>query len=157
MARLIFVNRFFHPDHSATSQILSDLAFQLSRRSRLDVHVLTSRQIYDDPSRVLPGSETVRGVRVHRVWATRFGRSRLLPRAVGYLSFCVSTIARLTTLADSATVVIAETDPPLLSVPCALVTKLKGSALVNWTQGFISRNCGTPPCSRHRAHGPDSS
>jgi hypothetical protein len=30
MPRLIFVNRFFHPDHSATSQILSDLAFYLA-------------------------------------------------------------------------------------------------------------------------------
>jgi len=25
--RLVFVNRFFHPDHSATSQILGDLCF----------------------------------------------------------------------------------------------------------------------------------
>ncbi|HEY1246144.1 MAG TPA: hypothetical protein VGF29_15065, partial [Hyphomicrobiaceae bacterium] len=28
--KLIFVNRFFHPDHSATSQMLSDLAFALA-------------------------------------------------------------------------------------------------------------------------------
>jgi colanic acid biosynthesis glycosyl transferase WcaI len=30
MPRLIFVNRFFHPDHSATSQILGDLAFHVA-------------------------------------------------------------------------------------------------------------------------------
>src|ERR1700735_2470059 len=30
MQRLIFVNRFFYPDHSATSQMLSDLAFYLA-------------------------------------------------------------------------------------------------------------------------------
>jgi hypothetical protein len=30
MPRLIFVNRFFHPDHSATNQILGDLAFHLA-------------------------------------------------------------------------------------------------------------------------------
>ncbi len=30
--RVIFVNRFFHPDHSATSQIASDLAFELAAR-----------------------------------------------------------------------------------------------------------------------------
>ena len=78
MPRLIFVNRFFHPDHSATSQILSDLAFHLAEAG-FDVDVLTSRQICDDPSRVLPTSESVRGVRVHRVWATRFGRGSLLP------------------------------------------------------------------------------
>ena len=31
MPRLIFVNRFFHPDHSATSQILGDLVVTLTR------------------------------------------------------------------------------------------------------------------------------
>jgi colanic acid biosynthesis glycosyl transferase WcaI len=136
MPRLVFVNRFFHPDHSATSQILSDLAFHLAGAG-FDVQVLTSRQIYDDPSRVLPSRESVRGVQVHRVWATRFGRGRLLPRAVDYLTFYLSATAKLATLADSDTVVIAETDPPLLSVPCALVAWLRRSVLVNWTQDLF--------------------
>jgi colanic acid biosynthesis glycosyl transferase WcaI len=136
MQRLIFVNRFFHPDHSATSQISSDLAFHLADGG-FHVEVVTSRQIYDDASRVLPGNESVRGVRVHRVWATRFGRGQLLRRAVDYLTFYLSATAKLTTLADSDTVVIAETDPPLLSVPCALVTMLKRSVLVNWTQDLF--------------------
>ena len=136
MQRLIFVNRFFHPDHSATSQILSDLAFHLTEAG-FDVRVLTSRQIYDDPSRVLPACEAVRGVRVHRVWTTRFGRGRLPRRAVDYLTFYLSATAKLAMLADSDTVVIAETDPPLLSVPCALVTWLKRSSLVNWTQDLF--------------------
>ena len=30
--RIIFINRFFYPDHSATSELLSDLAFALARR-----------------------------------------------------------------------------------------------------------------------------
>ena len=136
MQRLIFVNRFFHPDHSATSQILSDLAFHVAEVG-FDVQVLTSRQIYDDPSRVLPAREYVRGVKVHRVWATRFGRGRLLPRAVDYLTFYLSATVKLAMLADSRAVVIAETDPPLLSVPCALVTWLKRSAMVNWTQDLF--------------------
>ncbi len=42
MRKLIFVNRFFFPDHSATSQILSDLAFHRSAAGR-DVHIVTSR------------------------------------------------------------------------------------------------------------------
>jgi colanic acid biosynthesis glycosyl transferase WcaI len=136
MPRLIFVNRFFYPDHSATSQILSDLAFHLGEAG-FDVQVLTSRQIYDDPARVLPARESVRGVLVHRVWATRFGRSKLLRRAVDYLTFYLSATVKLATLADSGAVVIAETDPPLLSVPCALVARLKRSALVNWTQDLF--------------------
>ena len=30
--RVVFVNRYFHPDHSATSQMVSDLAFHLASR-----------------------------------------------------------------------------------------------------------------------------
>jgi glycosyltransferase involved in cell wall biosynthesis len=146
MRRLIFVNRFFHPDHSATSQILSDLAFHLGEAG-FDVQVLTSRQIYDDSSRELPASESVRGVHVHRVWATRFGRGRLLPRAIDYLTFYLSAIAKLAALADSSTVVVAETDPPLLSVPSALVARLRRAPLVNWTQDLfpeIAQSLGVP-------------
>ena len=32
--RVIFVNRYFYPDLSATSEMLSDLAFALSERGR---------------------------------------------------------------------------------------------------------------------------
>ncbi len=136
MPRLIFVNRFFHPDHSATSQILGDLTFHLAEAG-FDVQVLTSRQLYDDPSSILSAREGVRGVQVHRVWATRFGRGRLLPRAADYLTFYLSATAKLAALTDSDTVVIAETDPPLLSVPCALVAWLRRSVLVNWTQDLF--------------------
>jgi hypothetical protein len=35
MKRVIFLNRFFFPDHSATSQILTDLAFYLARSASI--------------------------------------------------------------------------------------------------------------------------
>ena len=44
--RIIFLNRYFYPDHSATSEMLSDLAFALSRRG-FDITVITSRLRYD--------------------------------------------------------------------------------------------------------------
>jgi hypothetical protein len=45
--KVILLNRYFHPDHSATSQILTDLAFHLASQGR-EVHVITSRQRYDE-------------------------------------------------------------------------------------------------------------
>ena len=64
--RLIFLNRYFLPDHSATSQILGDLAFDMVANGH-DVHVVTSRLLYDDPKIRLPARETVEGVNVHRL------------------------------------------------------------------------------------------
>src|SRR5438067_13314680 len=84
MRRLIFLNRYFFPDHSATSQMLSDLTFHLAKEGR-DVHVITSRQHYDDPHAELAEQETIGGVRVHRVASTRFGRKQLLGRGSDYL------------------------------------------------------------------------
>jgi colanic acid biosynthesis glycosyl transferase WcaI len=146
MPRLLFVNRFFHPDHSATSQILSDLAFHLAEAG-WKVGILTSRQVYDDPQQVLASEEDVRGVHVHRLWTTRFGRGRLLPRAADYLTFYLSATLELLRRADADTVIVAKTDPPLMSVPSALVAWLRKASLVNWTQDLfpeIARSLAVP-------------
>ena len=107
MRRLIFVNRFFFPDHSATSQILSDLAFHLSSTGR-EVHVVTSTQIYDDPQASLASDQKVNGVHIHRVSSTRFGRMSLPGRAVDYLSFYRSVWHRLTTICRSGDLIVAK-------------------------------------------------
>ncbi|MEO8382626.1 MAG: glycosyltransferase family 4 protein [Acidobacteriota bacterium] len=124
------MNRYFHPDHSATSQILSDLAFHLASRA-WDVTVITSRQRYEDASARLPAWETVNGVRIVRVWSTRFGRAGLLGRAFDYLTFYVTSFLAL--LRRRRSIVVAGTDPPLLSVIAALASR----HVINWTQDLF--------------------
>lgn len=134
--RVVFVNRYFHPDHSATSQILSDLAFFLADQG-FQVQVVTSRLRYDDPAATLPATEDLRGVHVHRVWTSRFGRGRLLGRAVDYLTFYLSATASLLHRTRAHTILVAKTDPPLMSVPSAWVSRLRRATLVNWTQDLF--------------------
>jgi len=136
MRRVIVVNRFFHPDYSATSRLLSDLTFHLAARG-WKVEVVTSRQRYDDPSVKLPSRETVRGVSVRRVAATRFGRAFLPGRAIDYLSFYISAFLTLLVHADRHAIVVAETDPPLISVFAAVAAKLRGARLINWIQDLF--------------------
>ena len=45
--RIIFVNRYFAPDLSATSQMLTDLTRRLAEKD-FEVEVVCSRQRYDD-------------------------------------------------------------------------------------------------------------
>jgi len=134
---LIFVNRFFYPDHSATSQLLSDLAFDLSERRAGNVVVITSRQRYDDAQASLASHETIRGVKVFRVWTTRFGRGGLIGRAVDYMSFYISSFFATWRLARSGDILIAKTDPPLISLFVAIVVRLRGATLVNWVQDLF--------------------
>jgi colanic acid biosynthesis glycosyl transferase WcaI len=133
MRRLIFLNRFFFPDHSATSQILGDLAFHLAACGR-EVHVITSQQIYDNPKAGLPATEMVRGVNVLRIPTTKFGRSGLLGRGLDYLSFYRSMSRSVLSLAGPGDVLIAMTDPPMISVPAMRAARSGGSNLVNWLQ-----------------------
>jgi colanic acid biosynthesis glycosyl transferase WcaI len=133
MRRLIFINRFFAPDHSATSQILSDLAFDLAGAGR-EVRLVTSRQIYDDPKAALPQRETINGVDVHRVASTAFGRAALIGRTIDYVSFYRSVRRCLDDLVRPGDIVIAKTDPPLMSVVARPVARRNGARLVNWLQ-----------------------
>ena len=131
--KIIFVNRYFYPDHSATSQMLSDLAFFLAGAGH-EVCVVTSRQRYDDAGANLPPYQQVDGVEVHRVRTTRFGRDNLAGRALDYATFYLAAGWRLWRIARAGDVVVAKTDPPLISVVAAMVARWRGAKLVNWVQ-----------------------
>jgi colanic acid biosynthesis glycosyl transferase WcaI len=133
MQRLIFVNRYFFPDYSATSQILSDLTFHLAAIGH-EVHVITSRQRYDDPRAALPENEITNAVQVHRVASSRFGRATLSGRMLDYLSFYRSVRRRLHAVARPGDTIIAKTDPPLLSLVLQRTARNRGTYLVNWLQ-----------------------
>jgi glycosyltransferase involved in cell wall biosynthesis len=134
--RVVFANRYFPPDHSATSQMVGDLAFHLARRGH-DVVAITSRQRYDDAAARLPPRERVEGVDVVRVATTRFGRGFLPGRALDYATFYASAFFAILRRARRGDTVVAMTDPPLLSVVGALACTLRGARLVNWTQDLF--------------------
>jgi hypothetical protein len=136
MRRVLFVNRYFHPDHSATSQMLSDLAFHLAERGR-NVAVVTSRQRYDDARAKLPARETIAGLQVQRVWSARFGRGFLPGRAIDYATFYISAFFALLRNTSRDSTIVALTDPPLISVVAALAAMLRGARLINWTQDLF--------------------
>jgi colanic acid biosynthesis glycosyl transferase WcaI len=131
--KVVFVNRYFHPDESATSRMLSDLAFRLAQLG-ISVAVVTSRQLYDDPHAHLPAHEVVRGVTVHRVATATRGRTKLVGRAADYLSFHVAAGMKLSAVLTSGDVVVAKTDPPLISVVASHVARVRRARLVNWLQ-----------------------
>jgi glycosyltransferase involved in cell wall biosynthesis len=133
MKRIIFLNRYFFPDHSATSQILSDLAFHLAGRGH-DVQVITSQQRYDDPGTRLPKMATINGVRVHRLPTTRFGRSALLGRGFDYLSFYAAMGRCIGAQSNRGDILVAKTDPPLLCLLAMRAARRHSLHLVNWLQ-----------------------
>ena len=133
MTRVIFLNRYFYPDHSATSQLLGDLAFHLAQAGE-SVVTIASRQIYDAPAEKLAARERVHDVDIIRVWTTRWGRHALAGRLIDYLTFYLSAAMALWRVARRGDVIVVKTDPPLFSILAAWIARRRGAKTVNWLQ-----------------------
>jgi colanic acid biosynthesis glycosyl transferase WcaI len=131
--RVLFVNRYYAPDVSATSQLLTDLAEGLVRVG-LEVGIVCSRQLYEEPCARLAAHEVIRGVDVWRVSSARFGRDRLGGRALDYATFYLGAAAALLRRSREYDVLVLKTDPPLLSLIGWLVPTHRHLARVNWLQ-----------------------
>ncbi|VVT14214.1 glycosyltransferase family 4 protein [Erythrobacter sp. EC-HK427] len=132
-ASIIFVNRYVWPDRSATSQILSDVAFHFAEQGH-DVQVIASRLSYESDEGPYPARETHRGVTLHRVATPSFGRGSIAGRIADYLGFYISAFFKTLAVAQSGSVVVAKTDPPVLSWPIGIAARLKGAQRANWLQ-----------------------
>jgi colanic acid biosynthesis glycosyl transferase WcaI len=131
--RILFVNRYYWPDESATALMLRGVAESLAAAG-WEVEVVTSRQLYGNAAARLPASEARHGVKVRRVWSTWFGRSFLPGRAVDYATFWLSAALVLIAASRRGTVVVTKTDPPLLSLAGWAAAALKGASHIHWSQ-----------------------
>ena len=129
--RLVFFNRFFAPNESATSQLLSQLAFHLAARGH-DVHVVTSH----DPASAR-GVEAMRGVSVHRVARARGDAHGLAARASDYLGYAHAARRAARRLLQPGDVAVVETDPPMLSSVLARVVRERGAKAIVWLQDLF--------------------
>jgi glycosyltransferase involved in cell wall biosynthesis len=131
--RLVFINRFFYPDGSATALMLADLVEGLAPL-RLEMHVITGRATHT------PGaSETATDFPATRLSVTRLPHlgaghqsiaGRLVNFAVFYAALIVAGMARI----RRGDIVICLTDPPLVGIVAALLAQLKGAQLIHWVQ-----------------------
>ena len=134
--RVTFVNRYFYPDISATSQMLFDVTRRLAKQGVI-VSVVCSQQRYDNAKARLPANEVVEGIQIYRVPTTRFGRDGLVGRSFDYLSFYASATRKLLAITRRGDILVAKTDPPLISLVAALVAKRRGATLINWLQDLF--------------------
>lgn len=125
--RLIILNQFFYPDHSATSQLMTDLGESLVERG-VEVTALAGRGRYNG-GETLPLREVYRGVKIERAWATSYGKHSLVGRVVDYLSFYVGATWKLLRI-PRYDIVMALTTPPLIGLVALLIARLRGMRFV---------------------------
>jgi glycosyltransferase involved in cell wall biosynthesis len=128
--RITLINQAFHPDVVSSGQHLTDLALALAARGH-DVAVVTSRRAYDNPAKRFPARETWRGIQIHRVFNTGFGKRAKWRRAMDFLTFLLSCCWRLLWL-RKPDVIVALTSPPLVSVLAAGYARLRRVKFCYW-------------------------
>lgn len=128
--KILLLNQAFYPDVVSTAQHLGELAAALAEKGH-EVTVVTGRRAYDDPEKLFPARETWRGVRIFRVFSTRFGKQAKWRRAADFASFIVNCCARLAFL-PRHDVVVALTTPPLISFIGAWRAKLWRAKFCYW-------------------------
>ncbi|HVU30665.1 MAG TPA: glycosyltransferase family 4 protein [Sphingomicrobium sp.] len=133
MSRIIFINRFFFPDESATSQILTDLAAHLSRNG-FEVCVITSRASLQGSRRLAPRETVLGGVEVRRVRSATVASRSLGGKLMQLAAFYPLAFLELLSTLSPGDLVVAKTDPPLVSTIAWLASKIRGARLVNWLQ-----------------------
>jgi colanic acid biosynthesis glycosyl transferase WcaI len=116
--------------------MLSDLVFGLAKRGT-QITVITSRLRYDAPEKRLASREVTDGVHIVRIWTSRFGRTFLPFRAIDYLTFYLTAVLALLSGLKPGDVVVAMTDPPMMSVIAKPIANLRGARLVNWMQDIF--------------------
>lgn len=131
--RIVFVNRFYAPDHSATAQILTDLAEHLVVLG-WDVRVVTSRLIYGTAGASLPSRDSINGVSITRVATLGASLPGVPGRLLAYMTFYLSAGWALLRYLSPGTIVVAKTDPPLISLVALGASRARGARLVNWVQ-----------------------
>ncbi len=128
---LLFVNQHYWPDFASTGQHLTDLAEHLAAAG-YDVSVVCSRGKYLAGDLESPEEEVHRGVRIHRIRATSFGRKRHLGRLVDYASFYLRVLLQLLRKRHYDYLVVLTT-PPLLCYVGAVLKRLRGQRYGVWS------------------------
>jgi glycosyltransferase involved in cell wall biosynthesis len=81
--------------------------------------------------------EKVRGVTIHRVATAASGPHGLARRAVAYAQYFLGARRALRELVGPGDIVVAKTDPPMLSAALGSIAKARGAKLAVWLQDLF--------------------
>jgi colanic acid biosynthesis glycosyl transferase WcaI len=129
--RILILHQFFYPDHSAVSQLMTDLAESLVERG-VAVTAVAGRGRYNGGER-FSRREEYKGIKIERAWATSYGKGTVAGRLCDYLTFYVGATWRLLRV-ERHDILLALTQPPLIGLMGLLVGRLRGMRAVALVQ-----------------------
>ena len=128
--KILLLNQVYYPDTVATAQYATDLTFFLRDRGH-EVTVLCGQRDYDTRTLLYPLHENYKGIQIHRVSSTGFGKKSFCRRVVDSLTFDFVLMWKLLRL-PKHDLVISFTSPPLIGVFGAFYCRIRGGRSVQW-------------------------
>ncbi len=121
--RVVILNQYYVPDVASTGQLLSELAEYLAREGA-HVNVISTQPSYGPPETRTgcPRFAVENGIRVTRMWTTRFSKNSPVGRTINSLTFLVQLLARLLFRGEWEEVFLYTTNPPYLGVIGAIIS-----------------------------------
>ncbi len=124
--RILILNQYFRPDQAASAHRLTDLAEDLARDH--EIIALVGRPSYnhaaDGTTTPVAPIAPSPDIRIRYVPSTSFARYRRWPRVFNYLTYLGGALAMGLT-AQRPDVIVAATDPPMVGVVAAIISRLR--------------------------------
>ncbi len=116
------LSQYFHPDVANTGQLLFELAVGFVREG-IATEVITARPSYDNTIDA-SGRETISGVTIRRVPATRLNKNTIAGKVLNALSYFFSALIVLLT-SESTDPLLIVSNPPFLPFLGVILKRLK--------------------------------
>ncbi|GAA0761764.1 glycosyltransferase involved in cell wall biosynthesis [Erythromicrobium ramosum] len=130
--RIILINRFFFPDESATSLMLTDLVEGLAPLG-VAMHAITASASYTGTE----GSAqalSVPDLTVTRLPTLPLSHQSLAGRVLNFLVFYLALLVAGVWHVRRGDLIICLTDPPFVGVFATIIAKLRQAKVIHWVQ-----------------------
>ncbi|MDI6783135.1 MAG: glycosyltransferase family 4 protein [bacterium] len=119
---LLVLCQLFYPELVSTGQTLTELCEGLADFG-VDIEVVCGPETVVDRKNLIPKYLEYRGIRITRVWGTRFPKLHLFGRIVNQVTYASSVFLYLFFYRDKRPILVL-TNPPFLAFTCAILKKL---------------------------------
>ena len=127
---LLVLSQVYPPDPTSVGQHMHDAAAEMVKRG-FRVKVLASGRGYEDSSKVYAPRETMDGVEVRRLPLSSFGKSSILIRLIGGISFTLQCILS-GIFTKGMTHMLVSTSPPMCPFAAVVISLFRKVHITYW-------------------------
>jgi len=131
--KILIISQAFWPDTASVAQHMTDLAEELIKAGQ-EIDVFSSRYDYEYNNIKFPSLEDHRGIRIHRIHNTGFGKKRVTGRLLDFFSFNLLLFFRLMRIKKKEYgLILCTTSPPMVAYIALKFSRNKEIPFCYWT------------------------